>query len=410
MAVVSARSDLRIDDNATHLIFREWVATAAVQDTAAGGSVVVTIVMTTSATTPFPADTLTLEIYVDADNATQVHSYSLAPGSASQTVTLFMTSDTLTGSPTRCGTLRMRIHAVNTTGGPAGTYNVDTDLVNNTPPSLASVATHDQGWIRSTTTATVSTSNVSFGGAKPNPFAFPDPMFVRAVLGAIPYADPSARSVHLTVGTVFAADPTSATATFQNQFNAVGNNFPASNSAQTTTVSVTQNAALATGATWTAFANATDAVNVDPRLTIDNHLLVLNDNVVGTPPMSKNAARNRTNGDLGFIGESIVNARAERQNGITIQDQMVDTGNLNPDVIASAVTAAQGGENGWRAGVGIYYTWSKTLPTGVWNKTSTITAPGTITGAGYLIGGTKAYTMDGSPSLSDIIALIIALG
>lgn len=115
----------------------------------------------------------------------------------------------------------------------------------------------------------------------------------------------------------------------------------------------------------------------DPRLTI-TRLLQLNDNVFGTPPLSKSAGTQRLTSDLGFFASRFTDAAGAGVNGITYNASLQDALALVAAITRTGVvTSTQGGQTGWGSPAAA---WPDGLPTGTWNHTVTITAPSTATG------------------------------
>lgn len=369
MSVVSARSDLRLDNGGLGS-FREWVATAATQDTATGGTVTITITQTASGTPgpPNQADTLTLDVWVD-NTSTLIRSFTLNPASASQTVSLVMTDTGAAGGQNRLGTLRLSLHAVNTSAAlSASRYNVDADLTNNTPPTGYTVTTHDQGWVRSTSP----TGSTVLAGA--GLLGYSDTLTATTTLAAPSFI---ARTVTVTLAPLTTVTSSSSTSgTFTSALGAVDNRFPAS-SANRSTVTALTNAAL-TGQPWTTVTTLTETTRtVDPRITF-THLMQFNDNTFGTPPGSKNiTSGQRLTSDLAFLSARVTNANGLGLNGITWTTTLQDHGHLTSAQTATPTSTTQGGQDGWG---NAFLAWSSALPGGQWDKSSTISSPAAATG------------------------------
>ena len=162
---------------------RTWVATAATQDTAAGSSVVITTTQSSSGISPPVAPTaLTLNLYDDDHNL--IRAFTLTAASASQTSTFYFTNDGTSGGSARAGTVEIALRVQQTGGLGSTQYDYETDGSPSTLPSGFTAGTVDRGWIRGTTTATISVSNVSAGGAAPATWAYGDGVYHRIVLGA----------------------------------------------------------------------------------------------------------------------------------------------------------------------------------------------------------------------------------
>lgn len=270
MAIVSKIATLKLSATVggDTVGFRQWQASAAVQDTATGSSVSITTVQTSGGVPPGVADTLTLQMRDSSGAAFKT--FTLTPGSASQNNTFYFNNDGNAGGPSaaRNGTVSLTLRATKTTGGPTGTYDIESDGAPNTPPTAFSTVTADQGFIRSTDTATMAVSNVSLGGAKTSPAEYDESLFVRTVLTASLYVG------HTTTTTMSGATPalsgtapgTSATrdVTFSN---VTDNRFTAASQTSTGGFSIA-NSALGTGLAEVALTVVTDNITVDPRLTI----------------------------------------------------------------------------------------------------------------------------------------------
>lgn len=350
MAVVSRIGKLRFDDGLG--TFRQWQATADVQDAAAGATFTITVEQTSAGTSPpGVANTLTLNVYRD-DGVLQ-QAFTLTAASASQVVTF---------TPATVGTFSIDIRATRTS---VPTYDYETDGSPATPPT-GFTATSDRGWVRTTTTATVALSRV-------DEYAYGDAMTATVTLGAAPSVS---RNTVLTLGPVSATTLSGTTTSHTPNLGTCDNRFPASATAYTTALSFA-NATL-TGQPWTTATVTEDSVTVDPRLT-STPLLQNNDNVFGTPPTSKAALNNRRlASDLGFISVRYTNARGEGLNDLTYDGKLWDEGELvgseaSPVKTATGrVTKTQGGEVGWGPS---FTPWDSQLPSGNWITKTTVTAP-----------------------------------
>lgn len=392
MAVVSRVATLRLDDDATHQLLRQWVATAVTQDTAAGSSVDITVVQTSDVGGPGQAGTLVLNLY--KDDGALIRQFSLDPAAASQTVSFFFTDTGASGGSARSGTVEIAIRA---TRAVASTYDVETDGNPNDPPALNHSHTLDRGWIRGTTTAVQDLSNVGLGNGAVEPAQYDESLFVRTTLGVSLYV---ARALTVAVSgatpalsgsTVSGTGPT-----FDKTFAAaVDNRFPAAVSNVATSVSV-PNAAL-TGVADTVLTVTPDTLSVDPRVT-SSHLLQNNDNVFGSPPLSKNESTGtRQTTQIAFLsthlrgsrGTAVGNVRTEGKSGVTVHTVLQDADGFSDPVTQDAVTALQGGEEGWTP----FLQWLSQLPTGAWTKTVSITAPADLVGSGYVLNATITYQL-----------------
>jgi hypothetical protein len=385
-----------MDDVATHgTNVLEWTATAEVQDTPAGQAVVVTIIRTVLGVPPSDPNTLTLRY--TTDTGAVVRSVSLNTTASSQTNTFHFTNDGTSTGTARCGTVEIKLQATRTD---VGTYDVETDGTPNTPP--ATFDTHlDRGWIRGTTTYTVSLSNVSFGGAAPAPFAYDDSIFHRTVLGAAPF---KSETIDHNVLTEITGTSASATVTFDRQFaNVVDNRFPATPSNRVGAATF-PNSSL-TGSPWTT-ATATNAtVSIDPRL-FTTHLLQIDNSTYSTPPLSGADPDNtREVTKLGFLAFRITNARGEGANGVTVSEELRDQAQLlaSGDYPArtGVVTDTRGGQAGWAP---TFLTWDDTLPEGTWRHKTTLT---TSDATGLDNDNERDYTLKGFAAEFDPIAFAL---
>lgn len=373
---------------------RTWQATAATQDTAAGSSVVITTTETAAgASPPVVGDVLTLSVY--NTSGTLIRAFTLTPGAASQTSTFFFTDTGATGGASRCGTVMIDIRAIENTGSPTDDYDYETDGTPSTAPTTFTATVVDRGYIRGTTTSTTTLSNASLGGAKPSPFAFPDSIFVRTILGASSYVS---RTVTHAVGAVRSGVSNSATQTFDTTFSGtsastgrVNNGFLAA--ATVLSSSVTPQNDATTGQPFTVLTPTNDSATFDPRTT-RSPLFQLDDNTFGTPPTIKHmATQRRTNAQQGFLGSRTTNARGEGQNGITYSVTLTPRKPGTAVTQTGLVTVTQGGETGWAPSL---LAWSSSLPGGIWDKDRPITAPADITGATYAVqaaGTSTEYTL-----------------
>lgn len=396
MAVLSRIARLRVSravgDN------REWTATAAVQDTAAGSSVVVTTMnVATGGTAPADADTLTLNFYNDAGGL--VRTVALSTSAASQTTTFFFTTNGLSGGGDRCGTIEIALRATKTTGGPTETYDAETDGAPATPVTAGSLQT-DRGWIRGTTTAVQVLSNVALGGAKNAPAAYVTPvagdggdsLFVRTTLGVAVYV---ARTLTVGLSHGSLSGPTNSTTgpVFDiSHTSVVDNRFPAASTVVVTSVTV-PNATL-TGQPFTAFTTTTtDSMPVDPRIT-RTPLFQLDNNTFATPPLFNDVSdHRRRNSQQGFLASRSTNARGEGVNGLTYSVSLTPVAPGTPVSQTGLVTTTQGGQDGWAPS---FLAWSSSLPGGRWDKSASYTAPADILGASYVVqaaGTNTIYTL-----------------
>lgn len=386
MAVVSRVTTL-VHSGATGS--HTFVATATVQDTGAGLSVDVTVTFTAAGVTP-PAnpETFHLDLFID-NTANIVRQFVLNPASASQVVSFFFTSNGQSGGSARCGTIRMRLRAARTN---VPTYDVNSDVGGDTPQVGFSVTQEDQGWIRGTTTGAHVLSNVSQGGATPNPFAARDPLFHRLTLGAQPF---QSQSITLKVGAIKSASVTDTDTTFETTYSSgdVDNAFPASSASYALSTTV-PNAALATGQPWTVLTESGGPVTVDPRITF-TQLLQVDNSSFAADPMSLNVVSGqRLTSQLGFLAARARNARSEGLNGIAWNEKLWDTGNLTGSeaspVASRAVTSQNQGapaQAGWADG---FLVWDESLPGGSWTQKEVLT---TADLTGLEVSNTRSLTL-----------------
>lgn len=384
---------------------REFTATATVRDTPAGQAVFVDYtIATTGLGPPVQPDSLTLSLRVD-NGSTVVRTVPLGVGGVGGQVTVYMTADgTSTGSP-RAGTLRLRLDAVKNTGATGQQYAVSSDTgTTDTLPSGYSVTARDQGWIRGTTTITGwAASDVGHGQAGPPVYAYGDPIYLRATLGAGPF---QARTLTAFLGAGSATPiglsvPAGGTvAEGATSTSPIDNRWPASVSSPSWSMATPPNSAL-TGLPWTVLTSvAAGTIPVDPRL-VRTPLFQLDDDSYATPPLSKDKPHRRLNTQQGFLSSRTTNARGRGLNGITYD---VELRADKPGGLISQTgltTTTRGGQDGWAPS---FLPWSSALPGGRWIKSATITGPSTAAGAAYLLqadGTTRDYFLTAAdPDLS----------
>lgn len=383
MAVLSRIATLRLDDTATHTTnILSWVATAAVEQTAEGGSVDITTVRTIAGVPPLDPDTLSLRIYDDA--GTLVRSFALNTTAATQTSTFFFTDTGATGGSPRHGTYEIALRATRTTT--PGTYDVETDATPNTPP--ASFDTHlDRGYIIATTTKVHALSNLSLGGAKDQPAQYDESLFARITLG-------SASNVATALGVALSGggpsgntNSTAATTRDATFAGVVDDRFPAA--VTTVVATVTAPNATLTGLPYTVFtATTTDSINVDPRLTVAAKDFQVDDDTFGTPPMSKNVpGRSALVSSYSGLAMRLVTARATGINGLSTNIAL-DPRGPGATINRASTTATRGGEAGWTelAQLGPF------VVGGAWDATLTVTTAD-LDAPGYIISPTDVVTI-----------------
>lgn len=277
MAVVSRVATLNV-----HLTGgdRALTVTAAVQDTAAGGSVVLTFANAPSGVTPLrQADTVTIKCHIDNANlggTSPIISFALTAGeiSAGATRTFVFTSTGAAGGSNRVGTVRLRIEAAAT----AGTNGVDNWSANTDAnpadvlPATHSITQRDQGWIRGTTTATVKVTKTNFTDAAfTGTYAYPDQAVGRVTLGARAYDLAKTVTVRIPgvvnqdVAVAAGGGDTNYDATFTNP-TVTRANFGAGVTSRIATVPTMQASGL-TGADFTVLTITTQTLTINPDLT-----------------------------------------------------------------------------------------------------------------------------------------------
>lgn len=395
--VTPGRSEMQVD---AALGTRNWRVTspAEASDQPAGTQITLTITQTTTGATPPGApNTLTLTVYIDV-STNLVRTYTLTPGSASQTVTFDYASDGNTTGNDCWGTFRMRLNAVRTS---AGTYNVTSDAgAYSSPADVVSAGLSVNagagkvGWLRGTTTATQSLSNVSFGGAVPSPFAYRDGIFLRTTFAHVALALMSGTA---SVGSVRsgASNVGAGGATSDLEFSSgnssvtagrVNKGFPASATPQTTGYAIGD--ASLTGLPAGVLTTLTTATaTFDPRPTVSVHAMQVNDSTYPTSPPNDSDAvtpKRRRADQSGHLLERIVNSRGEgtllnysltlaHESGFSLTATGKSLGTIN-------------GQAGWTATM---TPWLEGAPSGFYTKSITITTSD-MDDASYWIGATDA--------------------
>lgn len=380
MAVVSRVATLKFDDGLAVPSSRTWVATAVTQDTAAGGSVDITVTQTTAgATPPGEANTLTLNLYDDSGGL--VRAYTLTPGSASQTVTFHFTADGTSTGAARCGTVEIAIRATRTD---VVAYDYETDGSPATAPTGFTATQVDRGWVRGTTTLVEDISNTSLGGAPTEPAAYDESLFVRTTAGAVSYVA-RALTVTLSAGSVTGSTNSTTAVTRDVTFsNVCDDRFPAAVTTVGVTVTV-PNATLTGQPAWTFTTTTDDTITVDPRLTASHHFQV-DDDVFGTT--KNDTTKQMLSTQSGFLWTRLVNARSTGINGLTVT-QTLDPVNPGTTISGSTVTATRDSQAGWTDKLD----WTSAKPGGSWAKSVDVTAPADIDADTHLLSGTDTLTM-----------------
>lgn len=398
MAVVPRIATIRIANSVDAANnYRQWQATATIQDTEAGLSVAVSFVHSTVGA-PLAAEADTTELIFRNDSGATIRTITIANAPGTSPQTFFFTDTGLTGGAARCGTIEIVIHVEKTTGGPTATYNIETDGSPNTNNvALTSVNQLDRGWIRGTTTLVEDLSNTSLGGAPTAPAQYDESLFVRLTNGAISYVA-RALAVALSHGSLSGNTNSTTAVTRDLTFsNVVDNRFPAASTSVGVAVTV-PNAALTGLPDWTFTSTTDDTLAVDPRLTCE-HLLQNNITSFGTPPLvNQNPNGARLASEIGYLSTNIRAARGtlvgnditQGKNSLTVRTQLQDSAAATSALIQDEVTATKGGEAGW---VQSFLQWTSQLPAGEWDKTVSITAPSDITGTDYLLNSTETYVL-----------------
>lgn len=380
MAVVSRIARIDINDPGSTTL--SITATAAVQDTPAGASVVVDVAQSAHAS---PPTSLELSFRIDNTN-TIVRTVTLDAAALSQAVTFHFTADGLVAGAARAGTLRLRLHAIRNAGFVASDYNVNSDdSTGQVLPLGWAVLVRDQGFIRGSTTATVGLSNVSTGGGKNSPASYDDSLFHRVTLGAAPY---EALSLTHTVGTLLSSADTSNTATVRDVTFAsvVDNRWPITSGSQQATVTC-PNATLATGLPEIPLTVTTDSMTIDPRLTVSVQAQATDTRTDGA-----NDTLYVISADQLFVWGRTQNARGENSSGVTLTQRVRNGPTVNA-TDSTKVTAA----DGWTPPAGVDFTAAVSAPAGNRIHEAFPAAPADAVGLGtgtQTLGFASAYTAD----------------
>lgn len=366
---------------------RTVTATAAIQDTAAGLSVSITAAQTTvGAAPPDEPDLVDVEFYMENDTTGAIINISFTTLQAQLPVTknFFFTNTGATGGAARCGTVGINLRIRRTTS-PGGTndYDVDGYNIRSTKPASYTISQQDKGWIRATTTATDILSNISAGGGKTSPFAYPDQVWIRKTLGHTPY---KSSTINLLLGTKTIGAIASATTVFNATLaNAIDNLYPISSSSQSTSSTV-GNSALSVLPFTVLTTNTTDSATVDPRLTVS---------------VQAQKSTPRTNGgnvtayvisaDQLFVWCRTQNSRAAVIGSITMTQRLKSAGGAIVTTDTAQVTAAG---DGWVTNP-LDWTAFVIAPAGNRTQEAFPNAPSNAVGLGtgtQLIGLSSAYT------------------
>jgi hypothetical protein len=405
-----ATTTVLLDDATTHLAAsaRTIEATLSAETVAAGSAITVTVTHTVGAAPSHLVPnivSLILERDDGAGTGTDIRTIDLIAAGLTEggsvMVTIDLTDTGAAGGAARCGVLELNLRVAKTDGGVGQNYDYESNGDTTSNSATGHAHTRTRGWCRGSTTATVTTSNVSFGGAEPDPYAYDDDIFHRITLGATPYFSRSLN--HLVAAGSLNTSSASGTTVFQNQFvDVLDDRFAAAAATVPASASVTQadtRTGLSGGApVWTVLTTVTDdSINVDPRLTVDIQLQS-NNRTFGTPPTAFDAGQQRLSSDLGFLTARITNARDEGVNGLTGTMKMWDEGELTgsegtPVNSASFTTSTQGGEVGWAAASGLLpLSWDEVLPGGNWVCLVDVTTAD-IDGATYIVDDDEVFSL-----------------
>ncbi|MHB8671093.1 MAG: hypothetical protein ACYDAD_11165 [Acidimicrobiales bacterium] len=401
---------------------------------AAGASIVVhsAIHLRTPAATPTAGDIKLWVEFLDDNTAagigtgallsvntiTQAAPLTLGALYAGTDVTFFATSDgTSTGTP-KAGTFRIRVrmeYAQVTADATNGGYRVDSDAnitLTGTPNTWTSPpAVADKGYLRAgVALAPIGINPAGTTGAPPATWGWQDKVRLNATASVGVLASETAATV--AVRTAAAATPGTAVRTETitvgsgtTWADAAGMGFldktdPAS---FVVVLGAPSNSALS-GRPFTHFTSApagwtlgavdggstsTGAVSVaSATQTLDatvyfDSLMQLNDNVFGTPPLSKNITpHQRLATDLGFFAFRCKDTRGNLSNtpAISWTESLSDIkGLVSPKTRNVAAQATQGGEAGWSDAFLIADA-TTNLPGGSWTHKAVISAPAGLVG------------------------------
>lgn len=329
--------------------WQEFITTADVQD-APGGSVVnLSVVRTTSGVAPSGTFTAT----VKTDTGVVVINLGTLTNGLAKFFSLTHNGESIAGSgQPRSGTVEVVLRSQSSNVGEA--HDISSDGTTNTQPA-GWTNEADRGWIRGTTTATLTPSlvNAAYGEQVSLTLDLADPLYMTRALTLALGPDSGASNV-VADGHVRTVD--------------VDNTFPAASTIYTPSVTVPNPVALATGVPYTVLTVTTQNVTVDPRMTVQHHMQ-LNNNVY-------DAAKHRLNrlaSDLGFVTATFLNAKGAALPGLTVHETMRDEANLvAPAFDRSVVTDA--------AGRLTLVAWDRQLPVGAWCHAVDVTAPAGATG------------------------------
>lgn len=361
---------------------RTWTADAAVQDTAAGASVVITLATSTTGVTP-PVQETAYTLNVKIDNAaTVVRAFTPGVG-FSGTQTFNFTVDGTSGAAARAGLLRLQIVVAQTGGLGATQYSGDSD-VGGTPPTLYTFTQTDSGYVRGTTTAVTTLNAASH--------AYGTTITATTVLGAAPY---KSYTVSTKLGALAAvASAASTTVTFVTAQGVTDNRFAASSVVNSTVTTVPNAALVATP--WTTLGSPTEASStVDPRITLP---LRAQKDVSGVLGAAADSTSYVIGADVGWMwvanaafNAGAVNAAGTKLAGLTLKQDLLAADGATIVVTGSSTSDANGLSSRLDFTPGIL------PPAGNRTQRASVTAPAGAVGldnATRTIGFASAYTAD----------------
>lgn len=363
-----------------------------------------------------------IDLFVDG-STTVVRTYTVSnPIATNEQVTFYATADgTATGAP-RAGTYRLRVQASNIQSLPSD-YRVNSDDTNTLLPTGDTNSTY-QAFFRGGASLVFGWSDAALGGAAPtnNRFRFPESEFFRSTFGATIFSGMTTSNVTVSQrqgGVAKTTDTVAASGTTADltrtggvgSASGINNAFAAADTATAARV-VLANSTLSgqpwahltslpsgwagtAGALGTGFVQADSPAalfQVDPRVTFVQ-LFQKNDNVFGTPPMSKNVASGqRLTSDLGYLAAEATDALGNGINGLAWTEKLWDSGNqisseASPWKSRASTAQNQGGQAGWSDA---FLTWDAQLPGGSWTQKEVVT---TANATGLELSNTRTLTL-----------------
>lgn len=396
MATLSRITRIRVTETATGN-WRQWEAEAAVQDTAEGQAVTVSLRHTTSGGAGIVGIAETLQLILTTDAGVAIRTYTAANANpALEQFTFYLTDNGLVGGTARHGIVAMNLRVQRTS---LVAYEVEADGNPSTVPAGQTV-TSDVGYMRGTTAATLTVNKSALTDpAYVGTYAYGDSIFARldtssrsynlnsqaviAIRNAADTADLLTRSVNDNVATVGDGNYD---ASFVGEVN--DTNFAAAAANHLVTARFANSAYAGIPASGFTALN-TQTVTVDPRLTLTS-LFQIDDNAWAAPPSASHRAEMQMlSTETGFVGGRVTNARGEGRNGITVTataDPAKPGTTIGP---VSFVTATQGGEAGWFG----FLELTASKPGGLWSLTYDVTAPADVDADGYLVGSSSSFVM-----------------